>query len=31
MAGAAAKDVATPVQPGTTEVVISVAVVYLIG
>jgi len=30
-AGAPAKDVATPVQPGTTEITISVAVVYLIG
>jgi uncharacterized protein YggE len=30
-AGAPAKDVATPVQPGSTEITISVAVVYLIG
>lgn len=30
-AGAPAKDVATPVQPGSSEITISVAVVYLIG
>lgn len=30
-AGAAVRDVATPVQPGTNEVTVSVAVVYVIG
>jgi uncharacterized protein YggE len=30
-AGAPTKDVATPVQPGSTDITISVAVVYLIG
>lgn len=30
-AGAPAKDVQTPVQPGSTEVTVTVAVVYLIG
>lgn len=31
MAGAATRDVATPVQPGTNEVSVTVAVVYVIG
>lgn len=31
MAGAPARDVATPVQPGTNEVSVTVAVVYVIG